>query len=157
MNLGQIMQHDHQLPLTIDLLFPTQGEPFYRDGIIDMAEDQFDNPQEHAVNVAPEDGVDLLIFQIVQDFLIAKTAAGQNFPILQGTLLVIFEGIFNLFDDRFLQTMFLPLAEGFGADNHLMFAYPTICFISPKEKFSVSEDLIGPHGTFFILISSLGF
>ena len=51
MNLGQIMQHIHQLPLPVDLCFPPQGESFDADGVVDVAEDRFNDSQPHAVDV----------------------------------------------------------------------------------------------------------
>jgi hypothetical protein len=59
MDLGQIVQHVHQLPLTVDLFLPPQAEPLDADGIVDMAKDRFDDPQAHAVNMAT-DGWNLL-------------------------------------------------------------------------------------------------
>ena len=54
MNLGQIVQHVHQLPLSIDLFLAPQGESFNADGIVDVPEDRFDDPQAHAVDVATQ-------------------------------------------------------------------------------------------------------
>jgi len=54
MNLGQIMQHVHQLPLPVDLLFAPQGKSFDTDGIVDVTEDRIDNAKAHAINVAAQ-------------------------------------------------------------------------------------------------------
>lgn len=55
MNLGHVLQHGHQLPLAIVLLFPPKAEALAADGVGQMPEDRFDGPQLHAVDVAVED------------------------------------------------------------------------------------------------------
>ena len=58
--LEQVVQHRHQLPLSIDLRFASQAEAPQPQRLSKMTEDRFDNPQAHAVNVAAQGGVDLL-------------------------------------------------------------------------------------------------
>ena len=52
MDLSQIVQHVHQLPLTVDFLFATQGEPFDADGVVYVTEDRLDDSKSHTVDVA---------------------------------------------------------------------------------------------------------
>jgi hypothetical protein len=59
-NLGQIVQHVHQLPLAVNLLLASQTEALDTDGIVDVAEDRFDDPQAHTVDVPTNGRVDLL-------------------------------------------------------------------------------------------------
>jgi hypothetical protein len=42
-NLGQVVQHDYELPLAVDLFFALQAESFDPDGVTDVTEDGFDN------------------------------------------------------------------------------------------------------------------
>ncbi len=54
MNLAQIVQHGHQLPLSVDFYLAPPGESPDTDGVADMAEDRLDDPQAHAVDVAAQ-------------------------------------------------------------------------------------------------------
>ena len=60
MNLGQVVQHRHQLPLTINLIPSSQAEPSQADILPQVAEDRLDDPQALTVDVASVGGVDLL-------------------------------------------------------------------------------------------------
>ena len=78
MNLGQIVQHRHQLPLTVDLLFTAQSESFDPYGIVDMTENRFDNPEARAVNVTADCGIDLLFHPLQWAMLLFGDAANFN-------------------------------------------------------------------------------
>ncbi len=268
------MQHGHQLPLPVDLLFASQGESLDADGVGEVAEDRFDDSKPHAVDVAAEGGVDLLshplqraglfrgnladldvdlpgallfdaaqaagplgariavglvslelheqgaadfrlsalephrlagrteagpvveidlevfggvatvgfgflrggrlvlagagkariagaeavvgdvavdllLFEKLERLFVAVTAVGQNLPLLQGTLVILGEGLFELVDHRFQQTMFLALAlaEGLGADDHLVFGIdrgdPDIALDHPVTGFHLGALVVG--------------
>jgi len=54
MNLENVVQHRHQLPLAVDLVPASQGETSETQGLADIAEDRLDDAQAHAVGVATE-------------------------------------------------------------------------------------------------------
>jgi hypothetical protein len=66
--------------------------------------------------------VDLVDFQVSERLFVAETAVGEDFCGFKGGLFVFLEGLFDSFDQRLQQPVFLPLADGFGADHHLVLA-----------------------------------
>lgn len=59
MNLGQVVQHRHQLPLAVNFDFSSEAEASQADIFPQVAKDRLDDPQTSTVDVTAEDGVDL--------------------------------------------------------------------------------------------------
>lgn len=77
MDLEDVVQHRHQLPLAIDPLLPSQGEAFDSDCLADIAEDRFDDAEALTIDVSAEVGVDLLSHPLER--AIFSLAFGQGF------------------------------------------------------------------------------
>ena len=60
MNLGQVVQHGHQLPLPINFAASSQGKTIQTDIPAQMPEDRLDDAEAHAVIVASQSGIDLV-------------------------------------------------------------------------------------------------
>ena len=77
MDLEDVVQHRHQLPLAIDLLFASQCEAFDSDCLADIAEDRFYYAEALTVDVSAEAGVDLLSHPLER--AIFSLAFGEGF------------------------------------------------------------------------------
>ena len=86
MNLGQIVQHGHELPLAVDLLFASQRESLDADGVVEVTEDRFDDAQPHAVNMTTHCRVDLLFHPLQRSVLLSGNSADLDVD-LAGTFL----------------------------------------------------------------------
>ena len=89
MNLSQVVQHGHQLPLSVDLLLASQGESLDADAVIDVTEDRFDDPKPHAVDMTAHCAIDLLFHPFQGTVLLFGEAADLDIdlpcPFLFGT------------------------------------------------------------------------